>query len=104
MATQSEVEKQLKEIKKEVRELRTHNQFLLDRLEKAHERNAEIRKQMMTMTFDDIVRNQKELAEFQEKVAKDKELLETFDKQVEVKLDTAGINNGNTSRENQQAR
>ena len=104
MATQSEVEKQLKEIKKEVRELRTHNKFLLDRLEKAHERNAEIRKQMMTMTFDDIVRNQKELAEFQEKVAKDKELLETFDKQVEVKLDTAGINNGNTSRENQQAR
>jgi len=104
MATQSEVEKQLKEIKKEVRELRTHNQFLLDRLEKAHERNAEIRKQMMTMTFDDIVRNQKELAEFQEKVAKDKELLETFDKQVEVKLDTAGINNGDTSRENQQAR
>ena len=104
MATQNEVEKQLKEIKKEVRELRTHNQFLLDRLEKAHERNAEIRKQMMTMTFDDVVRNQKELAEFQEKVAKDKELLETFDKQVEVKLDTAGINNGNTSRENQQAR
>ena len=104
MATQKELEKQLKDIKKEVRELRTHNQFLLDRLEKAHERNAEIRKQMMTMTFDDVVKNQKELAEYQEKVAKDKELLETFDKQVEVKLDTAGINNGDTSRENQQAR
>ena len=104
MATQKELEKQLKDIKKEVRELRTHNQFLLERLEKAHERNAEIRKQMMTMTFDDVVKNQKELAEYQEKVAKDKELLETFDKQVEVKLDTAGINNGDTSRENQQAR
>ncbi len=104
MATQKELEKQLKDIKKEVRELRTHNQFLLDRLEKAHERNAEIRKQMMTMTFDDVVKNQKELAEYQEKVAKDKELLETFDKQVEVKLDTAGINNGDTIRENQQAR
>ena len=104
MATQKELEKQLKDIKKEVRELRTHNQFLLERLEKAHERNAELRKQMMTMTFDDVVKNQKELAEYQEKVAKDKELLETFDKQVEVKLDTAGINNGNTSRENQQAR
>jgi len=102
MATQNEVEKQLKEIKKEVRELRTHNQFLLDRLEKAHERNAEIRKQMMTMTFDDVVRNQKELAEFQEKVAKDKELLETFDKQTQVKLNSTL--NGNTSRENQQAR
>ena len=47
---------------------------------------------------------QKELAEYQEKVAKDKELLETFDKQVGVKLNTAGINNGDTSRENQQAR
>ena len=59
---------------------------------------------MMTITFDDVVKNQKELAEYQEKVAKDKELLETFDKQVEVKLDTAGINNGDTIRENQQAR
>lgn len=104
MATIKEIESQLRKAKKELRELRTHNQFLLERLEKAHERNAEIRKQMMTMTFDDIVRNQKELAEFQDKVAKDKELLETFDKQVEVKLDTAGINNGDTSRENQQAR
>lgn len=100
MATQKELEKQLREAKKELRETRTHNQFLLDRLEKAHERNAEIRKQMMTMTFDDVVKNQKELAEFQEKLAKDRELLETFDKQVEVKLDTAGINNGNTIREN----
>ena len=104
MATQKELEKQLKDIKREVRELRTHNQFLLERLEKAHERNAEIRKQMMTMTFDDVVKNQKELAEYQEKVAKDKELLETFDKQIEVKLDTAGINNGDTIRENQQTR
>ena len=104
MATQKELEKQLKHIKKEVRELRTHNQFLLERLEKAHERNAEIRKQMMTMTFDDVIKTQKELAEYQEKVAKDKELLETFDKQVGVKLNTAGINNGDTSRENQQVR
>ena len=104
MATPEETQKENKRIKKEVRELRTHNQFLLERLEKAHERNAEIRKQMMTMTFDDIVKNQKELAQYQEKVAKDKELLETFDKQVEVKLDTAGINNGDTIRENQQAR
>ena len=95
MATQKEIEKQLKDIKKEVRELRTHNQFLLERLEKAHERNAEIRKQMMTMTFDDVVKNQKELAEYQEKVAKDKELLETFDKQTQVKLDSTL--NANTS-------
>ena len=104
MATPEELQKENRRLKKEVRETRTHNQFLLDRLEKAHERNAELRKQMMTMTFDDVVKNQKELAEFQEKLAKDKELLETFDKQIEVKLDTAGINNGDTSRENQQAR
>jgi chromosome segregation ATPase len=88
MATQKELEKQLKDIKKEVRELRTHNQFLLDRLEKGHERNAELRKQMMTMTFDDIVKNQKELAEYQAKMNKDKELIETFDKQAQVKLDS----------------
>ena len=62
MATQKELEKQLKEAKKELRETRTHNQFLLDRLEKAHERNAEIRKQMMTMTFEDVIKTQKELA------------------------------------------
>ena len=104
MATPEETLKENRRLKKEVRELRTHNQFLLDRLEKAHERNAEIRKQMMTITFDDVIKTQKELAEYQEKVAKDKELLETFDKQVEVKLDTAGINDGDTIRENQQAR
>jgi len=104
MATIKEIESQLRKAKKELRELRTHNQFLLERLEKAHERNAEIRKQMMTMTFDDVIKTQKELAEYQDKVAKDKELLETFDKQVEVKLDTAGITDGDTIRENQQAR
>ena len=96
MATQKELEKQLKDIKKEVRELRTHNQFLLDRLEKGHERNAELRKQMMTMTFDDVVKNQKELAEYQAKLTKDKELIETFDKQAQVKLDSTL--NANTNR------
>ena len=104
MATLKEVESLLRKAKKEVRELRTHNQFLLDRLEKAHERNAEIRKQMMTMTFDDVLKTQKELAEYQAKIKKDQELLETFDKQTEVKLDTQGITDGNTIRENQQTR
>ena len=86
MATEKELQKQLREVKKEVRELREHNQFLLDRLEKAHERNAEVRKQMMTMTFDDVIRTQKELAEYQSKIAKDKELMEAFEKQQQVKL------------------
>lgn len=102
MATQKELEKQLKEAKKELRETRTHNQFLLDRLEKAHERNAEIRKQMMTMTFDDVIKTQKELAEYQEKIKKDKELIETFDKQAQVKLNSKL--NGETSRQDQQVR
>jgi uncharacterized membrane protein (DUF106 family) len=96
MATQKEVEKQLKEAKKELRELRTHNQFLLERLEKGHERNAELRKQMMTMTFDDVLKTQKELAEYQEKLKKDKELIETFDKQAQVELNATGINDGNS--------
>ena len=102
MATQKELEKQLREAKKELRETRTHNQFLLDRLEKAHERNAEIRKQMMTMTFDDVLKTQKELAEYQAKIKKDQELIETFDKQAQVKLNSKL--NGETSRQDQQVR
>lgn len=82
MATLKEVEKQLREAKKELRELRTHNKFLLERLELGHERNAELRKKIMTMTFDDVVKNQKELLLYQEKMAKDKELVETFENQV----------------------
>ena len=102
MATLKEVESQLRKAKKELREVRTHNQFLLDRLEKGHERNAELRKQMMTMTFDDVIKNQKELAEYQEKLKKDQELIDSFDKQIEKKLDTVGIKDGNANRENQQ--
>ena len=90
MATLKEVESQLRKAKKELRELRTHNEFLLERLEKAHERNAEIRKQMMTMTFEDIIKTQKELADYQEKIKKDKELIETFDKQSQIKLGELG--------------
>jgi chromosome segregation ATPase len=99
MATLKELESQLRKAKKEVRETRTHIQFLLDRLEKAHERNAEIRKQMMTMTFEDVIKNQKELSEYQEKIKKDKELIETFDKQAQIKLNSTL--NGDTIRENQ---
>jgi chromosome segregation ATPase len=87
MATEKELQKQLREVKKEVRELREHNQFLLERLEKAHERNAEVRKQMMTMTFEDVIKTQKELADYQDKIKKDKELMEAFDKQAQVKID-----------------
>lgn len=82
MATLKEVEKQLKETKKELREQKAKVQFLLERLEIGHERNAELRKKIMTMTFDDVVKNQKELLLYQEKMTKDKELVETFENQV----------------------
>jgi len=82
MATLKEVEKQLREAKKELRELRTHNKFLLERLELGHERAYELRQKIMTMTFDDIIKNQQELSKYQEKMAKDKELVDTFENQV----------------------
>ena len=96
MATEKEVKKEMNAIKKEVRELRTHNKFLLDRLDLAHEKNAELRKQIMTMSVDDVLEHQKEFVKYQEKFAKDRELVEAFDKQSQVKLNSIGINNGNT--------
>jgi hypothetical protein len=42
---------------------------------------------------------QKELSEYQEKMKKDKELIETFDKQAQIKLNSTL--NGDTIRENQ---
>jgi len=86
MSTIKEVESQLRKVKKEVRDVRKHNEFLLDRLEKAHDRNAELRKEMMTMTIEDVVKHQKELAEYQDKMKKDRELVEAFEKQSQVKL------------------
>ena len=96
MATPEETKKENRRLKKEVRELRTHNKFLTDRLELAHERNAELRKKMMTITFDDVLKTQKELAEYQAKFKKDQELIETFDKQAQVKLNALGTDNGDT--------
>ena len=96
MATEKELQKMLKEIKKEVRELRIHNQFLLERLEKAHDKNAELRKERDNMTMDDVAKMQKSRAEYIEKYQKDQELLNTFDKQTEVKLNSLGIKNDNS--------
>jgi VIT1/CCC1 family predicted Fe2+/Mn2+ transporter len=96
MATEKELKKELNNIKKEVRELRIHNKFLLDRLDLAHEKNAELRKQIMTMSIDDVLAHQKEFIAYQEKFTKDRELVEAFDKQSQVKLNAIGINNGNT--------
>ena len=89
MATLEEVQKENRRLKKEKREKDKiieekdiHIKFLTDRLERAHERVAEKNKEIMTMTFDDVIKNQKELLKYQEKMAKDKELVETFENQV----------------------
>ena len=52
----------------------------------------------MTMTIDDVIKQQKELSEYQEKLEKDKKIIEEFDKQAQVKLDTDGITHGDTGR------
>ncbi len=89
MSTLEEVQKENRRLKKEKREKDKiieekdiHIKFLTDRLERAHERVAEKNKEIMTMTFDDVIKNQKELLKYQEKMAKDKELVETFENQV----------------------
>ena len=96
MATVSEVQKQLKEIKKEVRELRTHNKFLLDRLDLAHEKNALLREEKRAITVDDVLAFQKSKAEFASSL--DKTLSEQLEKQEQVKLDSLGIQNDVASR------
>ena len=89
MSTVKEIEKQLREAKKKNREKDkiieehlTHIKFLTDRLEMAHLRVADKNKEIMTMTFDDVIKNQKELLKYQEKMAKDKELVEAFENQI----------------------
>lgn len=89
MSTLEEVQKENRRLKKEKREKDKiieekdiHIKFLTDRLERAHERVAEKNKEIMTMTFDDVIKNQKELLKYQEKMAKDKELVETFENQI----------------------
>lgn len=92
MSTLKEVESLLRKAKKELREVKTHNNFLLERLEKAHERNHELRKEIENMTVDDVMAKLKARAEHDARIKRDKQLLETFEKQKEVVL------NGNLSR------
>lgn len=93
MATIAEVQKELKKSKKEVRELRTHNKFLLERLELAHEKNAILREEKRKITVDDVVARQKAEAEFAS--TQNKSLAEQLEKQEQIKLDSVGVSNGN---------
>ncbi len=99
MATLIEVQEELKKSKKECRELRKivkefeiREKFYQERLERAHEKNAEIRRQRDNMTMDDVARMQKARAEYVEKFVKDKDIAEAFDEQSKIKLDSKGIN------------
>jgi len=98
MATLSEVQKELRSVKKEVRELRTHNKFLLDRLDLAHEKNAKLREEKNNMTVDDVVLMQKAKAEYATSV--EKSITEQLSMQEKIKLNSSGLPNGNTVGEN----
>jgi len=98
MATQKETEKELRAIKKEVRELRTHNKFLLDRLDLAHEKNAKLREEKNNMTVDDVVLMQKAKAEYASSI--DKSISEQLSMQEKVKLNSSGLPNGESVGEN----
>ena len=98
MATLSELQKELRSVKKEVRELRTHNKFLLDRLDLAHEKNAKLREEKNNMTVDDVVLMQKAKAEYATSV--EKSITEQLSMQEKIKLNSSGLPNGNTVGEN----
>lgn len=91
MATLSEVQKELRSVKKEVRELRTHNKFLLDRLDLAHEKNAKLREEKIKMTVDDVVLMQKAKAEYASSI--EKSISEQLSMQEKVQLNSSGLSN-----------
>lgn len=96
MATLAEVQKELRSVKKEVRELRTHNKFLLDRLDLAHEKNAKLREEKNNMTVDDVVLMQKAKAEYASSI--EKSISEQLSIQEKVQLDSAGLSNAQSIR------
>jgi hypothetical protein len=93
MATQSELQEQLKKAKKELREAREEvkeakirEQLYLERLDNWAEKNQYLNSKITNMTMDDVAKMQRAKAEYTEKYLKDKEIAETFDKQSQVKL------------------
>lgn len=107
MATQNELQEQLKKAKKELREAREQNKekdivikTLTERLSARTEEKSEWIKKYNEKSIDDCVAQNKAQAEYFEKYLKDKELIETFDKQAQVRLNSNL--NGNTIRENKQ--
>ena len=108
MATQEELQEQLKKAKKELREAREEvkeakirEQLYLERLDNWAEKNQYLNSKISNMTMDDVAKMQRSKAEYADKYAKDIEMAEAFDKQAQVKLNSQGINDGNTSGQNQ---
>ena len=103
MATLQEIQYQLKKSKKECRELREEikeykirEKLYLERLENWAEKNQSLNNKISNMTLDDVAKMQKAKAEYVDKYPKDKEVTEAFDKQTQVKLNSEGINHGDT--------
>ena len=89
MATVNELQKELNKIKKEVREFRTHNKFLLDRLDLAHEKNAILREEKRNITVDDVVAFQKSKADYAS--TQNQSFVDQLEKQEQIKLDPVGV-------------
>ena len=103
MATLQEIQDQLKKSKKELRglreevkELKIRENLYLERLENWADKNQKLNAKISNMTLDDVATMQKAKAEYVDKYLKDKEVTEAFDKQTQVKLNSEGINHGNT--------
>jgi hypothetical protein len=103
MATQEELQEQLKKTKKELRllreelkEMKIRENLYLERLENWAEKNQLLNAKISNMTIDEVASMQKAKAEYIDKYLKDKEIVETFDKQTQVKLDSLKTEHGNT--------
>ena len=97
MATQEELQEQLKKAKKELREAREEvkeakirEQLYLERLDNWAEKNQDLHREISGMTMDDVARKQRAKAEYKEKYAKDIEIAETFEKQAQIKIGELG--------------
>ena len=103
MATQQEIDDQLKQSKKACRELREEikeykirEKLYRERLENWAEKTQSLNNKISNMTLDDVAKMHKAKEEQVDKYLKDKEVTEAFDKQTQVKLNSEGINHGNT--------
>lgn len=103
MATPEELKQHLKKAKQELREAREEvkeakirEKLYLERLENWADKNQALNNKISNMTIDEVASMQKAKAEYIDKYLKDKEIVETFDKQTQVKLDSLKTEHGNT--------